>query len=188
MYGIRNMPRQIDGIIEAANAKCNHCEDKFIVVMDDAPHGFAEPCPMCEGGKLRSGEYALGVQAQQGLKGSNTSRMRNRDGRSITIPDYYHQVDTSTLSWNHGLTTAHRFACSRFGCEYPMRMANQMCGSCVQRVEQKNGVYQTMPSMREMLTIFNRADAKTNDAVERGLLIKGYLNEWKRKHKNMGVA
>jgi len=185
LYALMNVgDSKIDSSELAMIAKCWHCDNSCLVIMDDASRGFAEPCPMCAGGKMRSAEYATGIQAG----GYRQNDYKNRLGNIVVQPDYYAQMDTSTLSWNHGLTTSHRFACSRFGCEYPMRVANQMCGSCLQRADQNNGVRQPMPSMREMLTIFSRADAKTVDPIERGLLIKGYLNEWKRKHKTRGVA
>lgn len=154
---------------------CSHCENSCLVIFDDSP-GLLEPCPCCRGGFLRSAEYASGTQGF----GRGYNFFVNRNGAVVYKPDWFEGVDVSVLSWNRGLTLEYRFSCVNPWCNNPCLDRHGPCVAC-RRKRENSGAMVRMPSMNEMLAMFNKADAKAQDEFERGLLIRDTLSTWKRR-------
>ncbi len=127
-----------------------HCSGTGWVIMDDAhlrfPEGgaVAEPCPMCTLGLQHSSEVVTGVdlipsvQTKEPSLLSSTKRdrpiprngWRNRDGRFIEVPDYYHGVAVDRLTWLNGLTVYDRYECATLGCYAWVDAPRGVCSRC----------------------------------------------------------
>jgi len=160
--------------------RCGHCDDTFMVIFDDAPRGFIEPCPMCAGGRLRSAEYSIGAQAAIDPSRVNAANSHNRNGKSTSKPDYFVGVDMTHLTWNRGLSLNHTMTCSRMGCNQPMDRPNTLCGGCKATRDQRMGVTR-IPSFGEMLDMFQQVE-HIEDKPSRLYAIEALLDEYRRKH------
>jgi len=59
------------------------------------------------------------------------ARWRNRDGKFIETPDYYHGVHVDRLSWLNGRTVFDRYECATIGCWSWVDHPSARCTRCV---------------------------------------------------------